>query len=122
MVVEQIERVLAFKTRLMWSPSELEELFATLAAVRSTLQGLNDPGYAAANVWFLSMVRHLGVCATNAHRVFRLFEEQQDKWYFRPVALAREADRVDQALQVRCPQSVQARESTYFFIHTSHWV
>ena len=98
-VVAHIERVLVYKGRLMWSPSELEELFATLAAVRGTLQGLNDPHYVAVNTWFVSMVRHMGKCATNAHRVFRLFEEQQDKWYFRPVALAREADRVDQALQ-----------------------
>eukprot|EP01050_Picozoa_sp_SAG11_P011867 SAG11_NODE_1285_length_5300_cov_1.629494_7_plen_101_part_00 len=45
-------------------------------------------------------VRHISKCARDANRVYRLFEEQQDKWYFRPAALSREGARVDRSLQV----------------------
>ena len=36
-----------------------------------------------------------------------LFEEQQDKWYFRPAALAREARRLDELLQDRVAACVR---------------
>ena len=66
-------------------------------AVQGTLQGIMRFG--ASSPWFGPLMRHLTQLCKGSRHMLVLFEEQQDKWYFRPAALARRSARVDRLLQ-----------------------
>ena len=85
--------------RLLWSPTEFDELFQTVNAVRDTVEQMDDAQFGAVKPWFAPLMRHVSKLARSAVHMLSLFEEQQDKWYFRPAALAREAGRLDNLLQ-----------------------
>lgn len=98
-VLDDIDKVLQQKPRLLWSPSEFDEMFQTVDAVRETIEKLDDAQFGAAHSWFSPLLRHVSKLSRSAVHMLLLFEEQQDKWYFRPAALAREAGRLDELLQ-----------------------
>lgn len=97
-VTEAIDKVLDQKQRLLWLPSEFDEFFQTIVATRGTIEGVDHAQFGAAHGWFAPLMRHLVQLCRSATHMLMLFEEQQDKWYFRPAALAREAARIDRLL------------------------
>ena len=98
-VLDDIDKILQQKARMLWSPTEFDELFQTVDAVRETIEKLDDAQFGAVHAWFSPLLRHISKLSRSAVHMLQLFEEQQDKWYFRPAALAREARRLDELLQ-----------------------
>ena len=85
--------------RLLWMPTEFSEFFQTLVAVQGTVAEVDNAEFGASSPWFGPLMRHLTQLCKESKHMLVLFEEQQDKWYFRPAALARESARVDRLLQ-----------------------
>ena len=97
-LIELCDDLLERKTKFIWLPREYEEMFATIAATRDSFEGIDDTQFAAMKTWFAPLVRHvLKVLKATMHTVL-LFIEQQDKWFFRPLILQREAQRTDNLL------------------------
>eukprot|EP01045_Picozoa_sp_COSAG04_P046532 COSAG04_NODE_16903_length_485_cov_1.318653_2_plen_78_part_01 len=51
--------VLFLARRLLWSPTEFDELFQTVNAVRDTVEQMDDAQFGAVKPWFAPLMRHV---------------------------------------------------------------